>query len=636
MATTLNNDHAELLRNIELFRGLDRVTLAKLAAHLETRALGAGEVIFRQGDPPDGLYLISRGTVSVSAAGDAVEPEVTLSKLRRGDALGEIALLTGAVRSATARADEEGELLRLDQKRFRELIERDPTVALAISAGLIRRLRSADAARLGIPLPPEHTDALPAALPTPTARAPRSFGRRHLGLLLGVLALAIGWLVPPPSDLSVVGWHALLSLVALVPLLALGSLPDGATALLLTAVWVVGGIAPPRAALSGFATSTWILTVTIFGVGAAVASSGLLYRVALSLVARAGSFRRQVAALGVGGLLLGAAIPNATGRMSLVAAAVAELADAVGYGLGSRAAAGLAMAAFVGFGVMVAPFITSSTTALLALALLPDSSKTKLNFVSWAVSAAPLHIVLLLGLLGFIMWRYSPSQSDAQKGSAAVLRLQQTLLGRLTSQERVAGLVTLAMLIGFVTQPLHGVDPAWVSVSAFVILSGTGVLTLETLRSVNWNTVLLLGVLASMAEVASTTKLDVWMGTVIAGAIGNLGAAPVLFVGALTVVCMALSFVLRWQAAVPLLVLALAPVAGGAHIDPWIVAIVALTATNCFFMPYQSTIYLALYTSGGSKLFNHAQARPIALAYAALTFVGLLASVPIWHLMGLL
>jgi hypothetical protein len=55
-----------------------------------------------------------------------------------------------------------------------------------------------------------------------------------------------------------------------------------------------------------------------------------------------------------------------------------------------------------------------------------------------------------------------------------------------------------------------------------------------------------------------------------------------------------------------------------------------------FFLPYQSTIYLALYTGGGSRLFSHAQARPVAFAYAVLTVVGLVASVPIWHVLGLL
>jgi di/tricarboxylate transporter len=217
-----------------------------------------------------------------------------------------------------------------------------------------------------------------------------------------------------------------------------------------------------------------------------------------------------------------------------------------------------------------------------------------------------------------------------------VLRLQQRLLGRWSRHERISALVTAAMLLGFATQPLHGVDPAWVAVLAFVVMAGSGALTLDTLRSVNWNTVLLLGVLASMAEVVSSTKLDTWMGALIAGLLGGAGTAPGLFVGLLALVCLGLGFVLRWQAAVPLLVLALSPVATSAHIDPWVVALVALTATNTFFMPYQSTVYLALHTGGGSKLFSHHQARPRAIAYAVLVVAGVLVSVPVWRAIGLL
>jgi di/tricarboxylate transporter len=417
-----------------------------------------------------------------------------------------------------------------------------------------------------------------------------------VGLGLGGGVIVVGGVVAPPDGLGVAGWHALVSLIGLVPILALEALPDGATSLLLVAVWVLGGIVPPRTALSGFATTTWILTVSVFAIGAAVATSGLLYRLALGAVARAPGFRSQVATLGVAGLVIGAAVPNATGRMSLVASAITELAEALGYQPGSRAAAGLAMAALVGFGQMAAAFLTSSSTTLLAFALLPESSKASLNWAVWAVRAAPLHIFMLVGLLICVVWRYAPG-SQATPEPTATLGLQRALLGRPSRHEIVAGLVTVGLLIGFATQPLHGVDPAWISVIAFVVMTDAGVLTVGELRIVNWNTVLLL---ASMAEVVST------------------------------------SLVLRWQAAVPLIIIALAPVAGGAGIDPWVVAMVTLTASNTFFLPYQSTLYLALVTGTGSRLFSHAQARPVAIAFAVLTLIGLLASVPIWHVMGLL
>lgn len=66
------------------------------------------------------------------------------------------------------------------------------------------------------------------------------------------------------------------------------------------------------------------------------------------------------------------------------------------------------------------------------------------------------------------------------------------------------------------------------------------------------------------------------------------------------------------------------------------VGLIALIACNGFFLPYQSTIYLALYAGTGGQLFSHAQALPAAMAYAVWTIIAVALSVPVWHWMGLL
>ena len=100
--------------------------------------------------------------------------------------------------------------------------------------------------------------------------------------------------------------------------------------------------------------------------------------------------------------------------------------------------------------------------------------------------------------------------------------------------------------------------------------------------------------------------------------------------------CYAVTLVMRWQAAAPLLTISLAPVGQAAGIDPWIIGLIALMACNGFFLPYQSTTYLALYHGTNGRLFGHHQARPTAIAYGVMTLIALCASVPLWHLMGLL
>jgi di/tricarboxylate transporter/CRP-like cAMP-binding protein len=476
------------------------------------------------------------------------------------------------------------------------------------------------------------------AVATREARPRWRLGRAATGSLIGLAIVLVTWWLQPPEGLSEQGWHALITLIAVLPLLALEALPDGIVALILAAAWVVGGVTTPRIALGGFATSNWVLVVTALTAGTAIASSGLLYRMALWAVAHSrGGFPGQALSLCMAGMVIGPAVPNATSRVALVAPAATELIDALGYPRGGRPAIGMAMAILIGFGQIVAVFLTSSTTSVLVYAVLPEAARAGLNWGSWAIRGAPTHLLLFSGLMAFIVWRYHPRTADSQRpGAEHALALQRALLGPPSRQERIALGVTIFMLVGFATQPLHHIDPAWVGVLALAVLAGTGVLATNGLSSVNWSFALLSGILTSMSDVFAATQLDQWLGGLATQTVGGLASTPVLFVAALTLLCYALSLVMRWQAAAPLLTISLAPVAMGAGIDPWIVALIALISCNGFFLPYQSTTYLALYHGTNGRLFTHRQARPTAIAYGVITLLALCASVPVWRLWGLL
>jgi di/tricarboxylate transporter len=630
----LDLEHADLLAKVKLFAGLDRLTLAKLAAHLESVPVPGGTELFRQGDPADAFYLVARGAFGafVTTEGDPTERRV--NTLAAGDPFGEMGLLSDHPRAATIRADTDAEVLRLERARFLALVREEPSVALAVAASLGDRLRARDLLATGAAAP-----SVPPPRPIALPVRKRRLNDAALGGILGAAILVLGWSVGPPAGLAPAGWHALVSLVALVPLLALDSLPEGILALLLAAVWVLGGVASPGAALSGFSAEAWVLLVSVLAVGAAIASSGLLYRLALWTVAHSrGGFVGQVSALSVAGVLLGPTAPNATARVTLVAPAIGELIEALGYAPRSRPAAGLAMAALIGFGQMAAPFLTSSTTAVLVYAVLPPGGSIELNWLSWAALAAPTNLLLLLGLVASIVWLYRPRHPADAKGAQqpGVVRLQRKLLGRPTRNERISFVVGAGLLLGFVTQPIHGVHPAWVAVLAFVAMGATRVITVNTLRAVNWSFALLFGMLASMSRVFTDTGVDKWIAGSVSGLVGGLAATPVAFVAALTLLCFAVSFALRWQAAAPLITIALAPVAGAAGIHPFVVGLIALIACNGFFLPYQSTTYLAMFHGSGGNVFTHAQARPAAIAYGVVALVALCASVVAWRAMGLL
>ncbi len=128
------------LRRCSLFAHVDASPLATLARSLRRRRFRRGEVIFHQGDPGDALHVVASGAVKIilpSAEGE----EAIIATLRPGDFFGELSLLDGAPRSASAAALEPTETLVLPREVLQELLDRDAGLRTALLASLARELR---------------------------------------------------------------------------------------------------------------------------------------------------------------------------------------------------------------------------------------------------------------------------------------------------------------------------------------------------------------------------------------------------------------------------------------------------------------------------------------------------------------
>lgn len=130
------------LSGIPFFGGLEPAALERLAASMRARRFRRGEVIFHIGDPGDALFVIVSGDVKISLPSETGD-EAILATLRPGDVFGELALLDGAPRSASATALGATETVVLPRDRFRELLASEAgfrDALLASIAGELRRL----------------------------------------------------------------------------------------------------------------------------------------------------------------------------------------------------------------------------------------------------------------------------------------------------------------------------------------------------------------------------------------------------------------------------------------------------------------------------------------------------------------
>ena len=127
-----------LTRN-PLFEGLEPDDLQQLVWLMRPRRFGPGETICEAGTPGDSLFVISEGLARVLVAEPDGE-QSAVARLRRGDVIGEMSLLTGEPRSATVVAATQTTALELSRDDFATLVSRHPHVLLNLSRILSRRL----------------------------------------------------------------------------------------------------------------------------------------------------------------------------------------------------------------------------------------------------------------------------------------------------------------------------------------------------------------------------------------------------------------------------------------------------------------------------------------------------------------
>lgn len=133
-------EHEEILSRIPVFESLSPEELATLSAHAGHLKLGAGEVIFREGDPNStSLFIVEEGSVEVShGEGKA---RVRLATFKPGEYFGELSLFDGAPRSATATTTSATNLARLEREDFIDFIKKHPPAAVSIITEMGARLR---------------------------------------------------------------------------------------------------------------------------------------------------------------------------------------------------------------------------------------------------------------------------------------------------------------------------------------------------------------------------------------------------------------------------------------------------------------------------------------------------------------
>jgi len=134
----------DLLATVPLLHGLGAADRARLAADTVVHRVPAGTWVFRRGDPGDSVLLVLSGRLEILDGDGAV-----IRVLAAPSAVGELALLTGAPRTASVRVRRDADLLHISAERFDQLLADAPGLGVALARYLARLLQQGPAGRGG-------------------------------------------------------------------------------------------------------------------------------------------------------------------------------------------------------------------------------------------------------------------------------------------------------------------------------------------------------------------------------------------------------------------------------------------------------------------------------------------------------
>jgi di/tricarboxylate transporter len=282
-------------------------------------------------------------------------------------------------------------------------------------------------------------------------------------------------------------------------------------------------------------------------------------------------------------------------------------------------------------------FLTGGEQCLIGWNLLPIDAKTQFGWTTWIVAALPTGILLLIFVLmaSHFLFPFKADHSLGQIENETLASLETP--GPFTLAEWFALTVLALTLLGWLTEPLHGIGETWVALAGLLAFLTTGQLDKKSFRNdLDWGLIVFFGIINSMAGISQQLKIDRWLGELVAPILADVSANAMAFLMVVAVIVFLTRFLLRKTPTVALMTLTMTPVAQANGIHPGLVLLTILAASECFFLPYQDGPYQIAYSSTDGQAFSHGQARKILAVKFLATICAIALTVPYWKLLGLI
>ena len=301
-------------------------------------------------------------------------------------------------------------------------------------------------------------------------RSARAYFRLRPFFSLLAIAAALTLLVSQPSGLSTAETRAAALVIVVITFWATGILPEHLTALLFFLFAMLFSISPPKVVFAGFeATALWL----VFGglvIGAGITGTGLGNRIAGQVVVHLeGSYLRLIGGLVILGILFAFFMPSPIGRVVLLIPIALNISDYFGFREGSNGRKGVVLAVMLGTIMPAFAILPANAVNMILAGMAETQFKISILYGDYLFLHFPvLGLLKAAVLIALIRWLYPdrPQKKDAPDLIAA---------GGISSQESRLAIIIALLLVLWMTDFLHKISPAWVSLAGALLLLLPGV-----------------------------------------------------------------------------------------------------------------------------------------------------------------
>jgi di/tricarboxylate transporter len=404
----------------------------------------------------------------------------------------------------------------------------------------------------------------------------------HIALAAGVTLLL--WLSPRLFDASPAFVRGGILVVLTIVAWAFGFFAESITTLLFFLLAAVFEVAKPSVIFSGFESPAWWLLLGGAITSIAVERTTLARRLAAFILFRlTASYRLSLTAVALAALGLAFVMPSSTARVMLLIPIVLALADRLGLTAGRPGRAGLVMTAVAVSALPPAAILTSVVSNLVLLGAADTLYGIKISYGSFLLLHFPILGALKTLLLIEINYRFFPEARQLEP-----VPTQPT--APMSRDERVVAAVLTISLVLFITDGVHGISPAWVSLAAGIVclLPGIGPLSTKNLSEINFGVLIYVAGIFGVGAIIADTGLGAALSRELLGLSGITPGHDVINLVIITVIFMVIGL-LTTVIGLPVV---LAPLAGdfatASGLPVLTVLMLQVVVISAIFFPYQN------------------------------------------------